>query len=371
MTVRQDRKIEAVTGTVILDEIRLESGDVIRNAEAAFERAGSRSGKTVLVCHALTGNQYTVGSRRQPGWWRGLISENGYVDLNEYEVVTFNVTGGCSGSAGPLTTNPATGKPYKSTFPFISVRDMVRIQKAALEKLGITHLHAVIGGSLGGMQVLEWVIEYPEKVDRAVVMAATPSLSDYGMAYNAIARKAITNDPKWKGGAYSAEDPPADGLALARMTGMITYRSDSLFNQRFHRDTKDGPGRSHEEVAYQVESYLLYQGDKFTRRFDANSYLYLLKAMDGHDLERGREKPLRQLLAGAKVPATLIGFKKDLLYPAEEMARFASLWNEAGGRAVFHEVDTVFGHDGFLTEYSRWGNVVKEALRKTEEEKAE
>ncbi|PYZ97099.1 homoserine O-acetyltransferase [Alteribacter lacisalsi] len=368
MTVRQDKKTDSQTGTVILEEVTLESGRVLRQVETAYERAGRKNGTPVVVCHALTGNHHTVGTEERPGWWRGLIHEGGYVDLNEHEVFTFNVIGGCSGSAGPLTRNPDSGAQYRSDFPFISVRDMVHVQKAALEKLGITSIHAVLGGSLGGMQALEWVTLYPERVGQAVILAATSSLSDYGMAYNAIARKAITDDPKWNGGHYAANDPPVNGLALARMTGMITYRSGSLFNQRFHRETKHGPGQSHDEVAYQVESYLLYQGDKFTKRFDANSYLYLLKAMDSHDLERESEETLQERLAPVQLPVTFISFTGDLLYPPEEMKRLAETFAKAGAKAAFFEVDTVFGHDGFLTEYSKWGDIVRSALEKPAEE---
>lgn len=360
MTVKQ--KLQTTGGFVTLPKLMLECGKVIEDVKLAYERCGPATGEVILVCHALTGNQFTVGTAEEPGWWRGLINSNGYVDAQRYQVMTFNVIGGCNGSTGPVSINPKTGEPYRTSLPFISVRDMVRAQYEALKLLGIAKLKAVIGGSLGGMQTLEWAMMYPEATEQVIVLAATPSLSDYGITYNAIARKAILDDPNWNNGCYSKAAFPKSGLSIARMLGMITYRSDRLFNQRFHRDKKEPWGEKHDEVAYQVESYLLYQGDKFTERFDPNSYLYLLKAMDHHDLEDGRG-PLVEILGRFKKKVQLIAFQGDLLYPAAEMKRFGELWRQAGANVCFHEVETIFGHDGFLTEFEKWGNVIQAALK--------
>ncbi|RNA70452.1 homoserine O-acetyltransferase MetX [Alteribacter keqinensis] len=362
MSVHQKRTTRFLTGEVIIPELQLESGETLTHVTLAYERAGAENGAPLLICHALTGNQHTVGSKEDPGWWRGLADEGGYIDLYEHDVITFNVIGGCNGSTGPVSVNPKTDDLYRSDFPFISVRDMVHAQKLALDQMGITKLKAVIGGSLGGMQALEWGLSYPDITEQLIIMAATPSLSDYGMAYNAIARKAITDDPKWKDGKYLLTDPPVNGLSLARMTGMITYRSGNLFNQRFHREGKAPWGKDHTEVAYQVESYLRYQGDKFTTRFDANSYLYLLKAMDQHDIERDRNQSLENLLSRYKKRVTLLAFQGDLLYPPEEIKRLQEIWLEAGGDVRYLEIDTIFGHDGFLTEYTKWGGYVQQAL---------
>ncbi|WP_088032625.1 homoserine O-acetyltransferase MetX [Evansella clarkii] len=364
MTVKE--KGETQTGKVLLPEFTLESGETLQNLELAYERAGADKGETVLICHALTGNQHTVGTEKEPGWWRGLINYGGYVDLAEHQTITFNVLGGCNGSTGPSSRNEATGKPYLTDFPFVSVRDMVRAQRIALDKIGITHLKAVIGGSLGGMQAYEWALEYPEIVDSLIVMAATPSLSDYGIAFNAMARKAIMDDPNWNNGGYSEEAFPVNGLSLARMVGMVTYRSGRLFSQRFHRETKDEWGENHSEVAYQVESYLLYQGDKFTKRFDPNSYLYLLKAMDRHDIEENRG-PLAEVLARFKKKVLLISYESDLLYPQDEIEQLGKAWKKAGADATVHHVKTVFGHDGFLTEFDKWGDIVKRTLERQTE----
>ncbi|MDQ0254633.1 homoserine O-acetyltransferase [Evansella vedderi] len=360
MVVKQLNQVK--TGTVTLPVFTLESGIQLKDVTLAYEWAGPEVGDPILVCHALTGNQHTVGTEEEPGWWRGLINYSGYVDLYEQPVITFNVLGGCNGSTGPLSINPASDQPYRTELPFISVRDMVKAQKEALNILGIQKLKGVIGGSLGGMQALEWAVTFPEMVEKLIVMAATSSLSDYGMSYNAIARKAIMDDPNWNEGNYTDHSFPTSGLSLARMIGMITYRSDQLFNQRFHREKKDEWGTKHKEVAYQVESYLLYQGDKFTKRFDPNSYLYLLKAMDNHDIEAGRNT-LEKTLSSFQKEVYLISYKGDLLYPPADMERLAEAWEIAGAQVNYKEVDTIFGHDGFLTEFDKWGAFVHEALK--------
>ncbi|WP_051314817.1 homoserine O-acetyltransferase MetX [Alteribacter aurantiacus] len=364
----QPRTTRTVCGEIIIPKLVLESGITLTRVKLAYERAGIEGGDPILICHALTGNQHTAGTKEDPGWWRGLVDEGGFIDLNEHEVITFNVIGGCNGSTGPVTENPETGDFYRTRFPFVSVRDMVYAQRIALDQLGITKLKAVVGGSLGGMQALEWSLIYPKDVGQLIVLAATPYLSDYGIAFNTIARKAITDDPKWQGGQYAFTDPPVNGLSLARMTGMITYRSDHLFNQRFHREEKDRWGSNHTEVAYQVESYLRYQGDKFTTRFDANSYLYLLKAMDQHDIERNRPMELVDILSRYQKSVTLVAFKGDLLYPPNEISRLSEVWKRAGGEVRYEEVDTEFGHDGFLTEYGKWGSIIYEALKRGEKD---
>ncbi|UCZ52385.1 homoserine O-acetyltransferase [Bacillus shivajii] len=361
MKVKQ--KTNITTGTVTLPKIKLDSGVELINVTLAYERAGPPNGETILVCHALTGNQHTVGTEDQPGWWRGLINDQSFIDIQTYEVITFNVLGGCNGSTGPTSTNPLTRETYKGDFPFITIRDIVRAQQLALQQLNINKLKAVIGGSLGGMQALEWAVMYPDLIDQVIVLAATPSLSDYGISYNAIARKAIIDDPNWNGGNYTDQAFPENGFATARMIGMITYRSDGLFNQRFHRDQRDAWGKRHDEIAYQVESYLLYQGEKFTKRFDPNSYLYLLKAMDHHDLEY-RRGPLTEVLSRFKKNVQLIAFQGDLLYPPDEMKRLANVWEKAGANVQFQGIQTAFGHDGFLTEFEKWGETIQKTLQK-------
>ncbi|WP_043930897.1 homoserine O-acetyltransferase MetX [Bacillus sp. EB01] len=341
-------------GTIKVGDLVLESGVILPETELTFERTGNRGGPIILVCHALTGNQFTIGTENYPGWWHGLIGDGKYIDTKEYEVITFNVLGGCSGSTGPTSINPLSNKPYQLDFPKITIRDIVHAQYLALRKLGIDKLKAAIGGSLGGMQVLELAIEYPDFTDLIIPMAVTPFLSDYGIAFNAIGRNAIMQDPVWKGGFYSETDRIA-GLEIARMVGMVTYRTGTMFNQRFNRELKDGD-------TFQIESYLKYQGQKLASRFDANSYLYLLEAMDSHDIGRGRlgwRKAIQQINA----KTLLLGYTGDLLYPPEHVKGIAEALEEVGKKADYVEVETNFGHDGFLAEFSKWGGILKASLK--------
>jgi len=351
-------------GIIQIGDLKLETGKLLKDVHIAYERIGPIGAPTILVCHALTGNQSTVGTVEDPGWWSEFIGPNKYINTDEYQVITTNVIGGCHGSTGPLSINPDTGTLYRATFPFVTVRDMVEAQYAALRKLGVNHLRAVIGGSLGGMQVLEWGILHPAFMDLLIPIAATPFLSDYAIAFNAMARIAITSDPAWDNGNYPINNPPVHGLSIARMAGMITYRSDSLFNQRFQRQEYGNWGESHTELTYQVESYLTYQGEKLTQRFDTNSYLYLLKAMDRYDIGRNRggwQKALEQ----AKAKIIGIGFKGDLLYPASELEQLVKTYCNQAKKGYFYEVDTNFGHDGFLVEFEKWAGIVKEHLSKS------
>lgn len=343
-------------GKVKIGTLFLESGKKLPDVEIAYERVGPVHAPVVLVCHALTGHQYAVGTKSEPGWWSGLIGEDKWIDTNRWQVITTNVLGGCNGSTGPLSRNPQTGKRYRADFPFITIRDMVRAQYEALQALGISKIHTVIGASLGGMQVLEWGLMYPEVVGRIVPMAVTPYLSDYAISYNSIARQAIQNDPAWDGGNYALDRPPKTGISIARMVGMLTYRSRELFNARFGRSPRENWGESHTEQAFEVESYLQYQGKKLSRRFDANSYLYLLKAMDSHDIGRGRGG-WKKALAELSLPIIAFGFRGDLLYPPEEVALLA------GENGRFYEIDTPYGHDGFLVQFERWGPFVEECFR--------
>ncbi|QZA34146.1 homoserine O-acetyltransferase [Hydrogenibacillus sp. N12] len=352
-------------GTVSIGALRLESGRVLPDVRLAYERVGPRDGPTVLVCHALTGNHVAVGTDEDPGWWAGLIGSGKPIDTDRYQVVTFNVLGGCDGSTGPTSTNPETGRPYGPEFPFITVRDMVQAEYLALKRLGIRRLRAVIGGSLGGMQALEWGVMYPEWMDLLIPIAVTPRLSDYAIAFNAIGRLAILSDPAWNGGYYDPAHPPKAGMIIARMAGMVTYRSPDQFNRRFERAERDGWGRRHDEVSFQVESYLIHHGEKLARRFDANSYLYLLKAMDAHDLGRGRGG-IEEAIKRIRARVVALAYRGDLLYPPQEIAAFVDRLRAGGVEARYFEVDTLYGHDGFLTEFEKWGGIIREQLEQAE-----
>ena len=360
---RSDRGLERETRyeaqNVLIGSFTLESGETLHEVELAYERVGPEDAPVILVCHALTGNQYTIGDS-EPGWWKGLIGKDGYIDTSEFQVITFNVLGGCNGSTGPLSINPVTRERYKADFPFVSVRDMVHSQKKALEVLGIDHLHAVIGGSLGGMQVLEWGALYPDGMEHLIPLAVTPSLNTYGIAYNAISRFAITNDPDWKDGYYDPHHQPTSGLATARMIGMISYRTDEMFQKKFGRAAIETSEENHKEAQYEVESYLHYQGNKLVSRFDANSYLYLLRAMDTHDISKGRGN-LTSIIKNIKASILAIGFKGDLIYPPEDLEK---LFAQAHS-SPFYLINTKFGHDGFLVEFDKWGPLIKEQVTLT------
>jgi len=337
------------TGVVRIGRLVLESGALLENVELAYEIAGPDDAPVVLVCHALTGNHYTVGSHDTPGWWAGLVGPNQPINTNEYRVITFNVLGGCNGSSGPLQLHPESGFPYRSDFPSITIRDMVHAEKKGLERLGISKLFTVIGGSLGGMQVLEWGLLYPDDMELLIPLAVTPELSDYGIAFNYIGIHSIEQDPQYNNGYYrNAED--VKGFETARIAGMISYRSQELFTERFCRKERSGG-------FYEVESYLDHMGRKITSRFDPTSYLILLRAMNSHDIGRGRGG-VQQAVKGYKAKMAAVGYTHDLIYPPERIREFT----HSVPHGNFHLVHTKFGHDGFLTEYSKWGFIIQAHL---------
>lgn len=327
-------------GTVSIGNLVLESGHVLEGAELAYERSGDLSAPAILICHALTGDQCAVGSAEIPGWWRGLAGPGGAVDTKKYQVISFNVLGGCNGSTGPLSLNPVTGKPYRSDFPLLTIKDMVNAEYQALKALGINKLKAVIGGSLGGMKALEWGAMYPDMTESIVPLAVTPAFSSYALAFNHIGIRAIENDPDFQNGNYVGS-PDFNGFHLARIAGMISYRSGKLFNDRF--------GRSQSGKKFEVEAYLDYQGRKLAQRFDANSYLILLKAMNSHDMG-GRK---------IRIPIFSVSYTHDLLYPAELMIP----WLKEQPEARWEVVETDFGHDGFLVEFEKWSGSIQAFLQ--------
>ncbi|SIS40584.1 homoserine O-acetyltransferase MetX [Salimicrobium flavidum] len=345
MSVNRIQRCETSYEEISIGAFTFESGETLPEVTLAYEHFGNTGAPLLLICHALTGNQFTVGTEEEPGWWNGLFGTEGLIPEEEYQTITFNVLGGCHGSTGPASVNPETGESYRLDFPTVTIRDMVRAQKQALDALGISHIHAVLGGSLGGMQVYEWGLLYPEMMDNLFMLASTPFLSDYGIAFNHIGAEAIKRDPSWNGGDYESNEE-LNGFEIARMTGMVTYRSSSLFQQRFNR------GQNEEN--YHIQSYLDYQGKKIKKRFDANSYLYLLEAMNHHDITRGRGT-LEEAAEQYKADIYTISFEKDLVYPKELMEEFSLLPHHS----THYHVETEFGHDGFLVEFDKWGNYIK------------
>jgi homoserine O-acetyltransferase/O-succinyltransferase len=343
-------KTQYEVNSITIPSLTLECGDTLEQVELVCERIGNTKGPVVLICHALTGNHLVKGTPDFKGWWDGLIGADMYLDSAEYTILSFNVLGGNDGSTGPASINPETGEPYGRHFPNVTVRDMVKAQYLALKELAIAHLHAVIGGSLGGMQALEWGAMYPSFVDKVFALAVTPALSDYGLAFNHIGIKAIESDPGFQYGNYSS-GTLLKGLEIARMVGMVTYRTPRLFDDRFNREEA--------QSSFQVESYLNYQGRKLAKRFDPNSYLTLLKAMNSHDLSRNRDCTLDDVARNYPTELITISYEGDLIYSPQYLESFTN--QVRSGRHYF--VSTAFGHDGFLVEFEKWGSLISSHLK--------
>lgn len=340
-------------GSVSIGALILESGHLLEEVELAYERSGPKDAPVIVLCHALTGNQFALGTKDSPGWWSGLAGHGKYIDTTQYQTISFNVLGGCHGSTGPSSINPRTNNKYGTDFPHVTIRDLVRSQHLALHQLGINKVKALAGGSLGGMQVLEWGLLYPDQMDELYMLAATPYLTDYGIAFNRIGIAAIESDPNWENGNYKSSSD-VKGFEVARMAGMITYRSDDLFSSRYNREKINNRG---DKPLYQIESYLNYQGKKIGERFDVNSYLYLLYAMNDHDIGEGRggwENAVKEY----QVPLITISFEKDLIYPPPMIEGLS----EKVPKSTYYNIPTQYGHDGFLTEFFRWGPIIEKHL---------
>jgi homoserine O-acetyltransferase len=357
--------------------LALDCGKELSPVNIAYETYGelnSARDNAILVCHALTGSAHAAGfssddptcppssGRKNAGWWEPFIGEGRGIDTSKYFVISSNFLGGCYGTTGSVSINPKTGKPYGMDFPQMTVRDMVRVQKALVDFLGVKKLRTIIGGSLGGMQVLEWVLMYPEMVQSIIPIATASQHSPWCIGLNDIARQAIMNDPDWRNGDYYDFHQPEKGLSVARQIAMMSYRSDISFLQRFHRERLKTNGESKAARfdpanLFQVESYLRYQGKKLVDRFDANTYLYITYAMDLHDIGFGRGE-VNEVLASIAVPALNIGINTDILYPAHEQKEIASHIPHS----TYREIKTPFGHDAFLIEYDQLSKFVREFL---------
>ncbi|NUN69806.1 MAG: homoserine O-acetyltransferase [Bacteroidetes bacterium] len=347
--------------------LRMECGAVLDNVTVAFETYGSLNAagdNAVLVCHALTGSAHAAGRSsddpRSAGWWDSFIGPGRPLDTERFFVISSNFLGGCYGTTGSSSIDPQTGRPFGLSFPQMTVRDMVRVQQALIHALGVKRLATVIGGSLGGMQVLEWGVMFPELVASLIPIATSAQHSPWAVGLNDLARQAIMNDPEWRNGEYYPFGQPTKGFSLARQIAMMSYRSGIEFAQRFGRERlkNNDDSRFDERNLFQVESYLSYQGVKLVERFDANTYLYITRAMDLHDVAQGRGS-VDAVLGSIRVPVLSVGIDTDILYPASEQRAIAS----AIPNSLYIEISSPYGHDAFLIEFEQMAAIVRDFLK--------
>lgn len=345
--------------STIFDKLDLDCGITLAPVEVAYETYGALNperSNAILVLHAFSGDAHAAGD---DGWWSGMIGPGKAFDTDQYFVICSNVLGGCRGTTGPGSRNPETGCPWAMSFPIVSIADMVRLQKMLIDHLGIARLLAVAGGSMGGMQALEWAVSYPDSVAAALPIATTARHSAQQIAFNEVGRQAIMADPDWNGGNYYAGKPPARGLAVARMVGHITYMSDESMREKFGR-------RLRAPDQFEVESYLQYRGSKFVDRFDANSYLYITRAMDSFDLsERGT---LASLFERIKTRFLVISFTSDWLYPSYQSLEIVSALRSRNCDVAYCNLSSHYGHDAFLVDVAEQTELVRGFLLSTHRE---
>ncbi|MDZ4792322.1 MAG: homoserine O-acetyltransferase [Hyphomicrobiales bacterium] len=324
-------------------------------AYQAYGSLNAEKSNAILVCHALTGDQHVANAHPvtgKAGWWETIIGPGKPVDTNRYFVICSNILGGCMGSTGPTSINPVSGKPYGLDFPVITISDMVNAQARLVTSLGIDSLFCVIGGSMGGMQVLEWAAMYKDRVFAAMPIATAARHSSQNIAFHEVGRQAVMADPNWRAGRYLEEGVmPAKGLAVARMAAHITYLSDKALHQKFGRKLQNRPTVSFGfDADFQVESYLRHQGATFVDRFDANSYLYITRAMDYFDVAADHGGVLAKAFTGSKTRFCVISFTSDWLYPTRESRRIVHALNAVAANVSFVEIESDKGHDAFLLE---------------------
>ena len=350
---------------VLPGPLALDGGGALTPVDCAYETYGTLSAardNAILVCHALTGDQY-LASRHpitgKPGWWARMVGPGKPIDTNRFCVICINVVGSCLGASGPASVAP-DGLPYAMRFPVITIRDMVRAQALLLDHLGIAALHAVVGGSMGGMQALSWAATCPDRVAAALVIAATARHSAQNIAFHEVGRRAIMADPHWRGGDYYADAvTPAAGLAVARMAAHITYLSERGLTEKFGRRLQAREAKSFGfDADFQVESYLRHQGLSFSDRFDANSYLYITRAMDYFDLAEEHGGSLASAFRSSRTRFALVSFDTDWLYPTAESRSIVHALNASGAPASFVELSAPFGHDSFLLDVPALDRVV-------------
>ncbi|MFH1692113.1 MAG: homoserine O-acetyltransferase [Candidatus Omnitrophota bacterium] len=350
------------------DELVLESGQVLNDVTIAYETYGELNQEktnAILITHALSGDAHAAGMHpgdKHPGWWDSMIGPGKAFDTEKYFMICSNVLGGCKGSTGPSSINPKTKNPYALDFPMITIADMVKAQKKLVEHFGIKKLLCVVGGSMGGMQVLQWVSSYPQMVSSAIPIATTLKHSPQQIAFDEVGRQAVMADPEWRSGNYYGQGQPEKGLAVARMIGHITYMSDQSMEEKFSRRLKDKSYSYQFSTDFEVEGYLRYRGDNFVKRFDANTYLYITKAMDYFDLSGEKLRPYGEPI---DTRFLVIAFHSDWLYPLYQSQEIVRQLKMRHVDATYCEIKSTYGHDAFLLEIEEQTHLVKHFLNKT------
>jgi homoserine O-acetyltransferase/O-succinyltransferase len=352
------------------DELRLESGERLAPVRIAYETYGKLNperSNAILLCHALSGDAHAAGKHRKTsrrhGWYDIAVGPGKTFDTRKYFVICSNVIGGCKGSSGPSSINPKTKRPYALDFPLVTIKDIVAAQKRLIDHLEIRKLFLVSGGSMGGMQVIEWAVTYPESVHLAIPVATAAKQYPLGLAFNDIGRRAITGDPEWRGGNYYERGQPKRGLSLARQIGHITYLSQETLLRKFGRQKVKGRnGKKKFGIEYELQSYFDYQGKSFVRRFDANSYLYITHAIDHFDLTDGGKRRLSDVFGRVKAKFLLVSFTSDWLYTPEQVEELYAGLAEAGVPSVYRKLDLPYGHDAFLVYNNTLGNLLLEFI---------
>jgi len=354
-------------------EMKFECGKKLGHLTLAYETYGeldSKKANAILVLHALTGDSHAAGyysyDDPKPGWWEVMVGPNKGINTNKFFVICSNVLGGCMGSTGPSSINPDTGRPYALDFPLVTIGDMVEAQKLLMDSLGIEKLLCVVGGSMGGMQALEWSVRFPDMIRSVIAIATTTQHSAMAIAFNEVARQAIMSDPNWNNGNYYGKTPPEHGQAVARMIGHVTYLSDTALRKKFDRRLQNGNGFSYSfETEFQVESYLRYQGQKFVQRFDANSLLYLTKATDYFNLANQHgQGSLVRAFSKAKAKFLVVSFSSDWLYPTYQSKAMVKAMKKNNLDVNFCEIDIDYGHDSFLVPNPKLSELVSGFLDK-------
>ena len=348
-------------------ELTLESGEKLEPLTLAYETYGKlnqQKTNAILVVHALSGDAHAAGFHKgdkRHSWWDEMIGPGKALDTCKYFVLCSNVIGGCKGSTGPSSINPKTGKHYGTEFPIVTIKDMVDAQRRLIDHLGIDKLLTVVGGSMGGMQVLQWMVSYPERIRSAIPIATTMKHSPQQIAFNEVGRQAIMADHNWNNGEYYGGSAPASGLAVARMVGHITYMSDVSMAEKFGRRRKNHGRPFKFGTDFEVEGYLRYMGDNFVKRFDANSYRYITKAIDYFNILNG--KKLSEIFKDLKAKVLVLAFKSDWLYPAYQSKEIVKACKLAGVDTTYCEINSTYGHDAFLLEVEEETHLIKHFLQ--------